>query len=355
MGYSRRGSTDDAESLIHMVKKSLWLPLGLVLLVGLMVASLFIGNYEITFHDLRDYLESKLSGGAYNTSMEAILVNIRLPRMIASVVIGAALSVAGLVYQSVFSNNMVSPDLLGVSSSAACGAAIAILLGFSKYMRFASSFALSLFAIILTMFLSKLLKRKDSLLLSGIITAGFARSALGLLKYLADAENGELESIVYWELGSLAKITWSDLLMITPIIAILLVILYLFRRRICCLSLGRTATLLGIRVSVESILAIALSSLLVSLSTALCGVISWVGLIIPIGAADMTQRGDIVHNFAVTALLGSVFLLICDNIARSATSAEIPISIMTGAAGLIIFCVSIFRTKRGQKLEYSGS
>lgn len=331
-----------------MNKKNLLLLFGVLLLLGLMAASLFIGNYRITFQDFSVYWENKLSGSTYDTALEAVLINIRLPRMLASVIIGAALSVAGLVYQNVFSNNMVSPDLLGVSSSAACGAAIAILLGLSKYMRFASSFVLSLLAIVLTMFLSKLLKRKDSLLLAGIITAGFARSALGLLKYLADAENGELESIVYWELGSLAKITWADLLIITPVIVVLLVVLYLFRRRICCLSLGRNAALLGINVSAERVLAIALSSLLVSLATALCGVISWVGLIIPIGAADITRKGDVVHNFAATALLGSIFLLVCDDVARAATTAEIPISIMTGAAGLIIFCASVFRARKGE-------
>lgn len=326
-------------------KKKIQLLLLTALLLALAVFSLFIGNYEITFQKLHSYLESKLSGSAFDTMLEAVLVNIRIPRILASIVIGAALSVAGLVYQNVFSNNMVSPDLLGVSSSAACGASIAILLGLSKYMRFASAFALSLFAIALTTVLSKLLKRKDNLLLAGIITAGFARSALGLLKYLADPENGELESIVYWELGSLAKITWTDLVMITPMIAAILVILYLLRRRICCLSLGKNAALLGIHVSAERVLVIALSSLLVSLSTALCGVISWVGLIIPIGAADLTQKGNIAHNFVITGLLGSVFLLICDDIARAATTAEIPISIMTGAAGLVIFCVSIFADK----------
>ena len=151
------------------------------------------------------------------------------------------------------------------------------------------------------------------------------------------------------------KQQWKAWIYLAPAIALLLVVLYLLRRRICCLSLGQSAALLGINVPVERIVAIALSSLLVSLATALCGVISWVGLIVPIGAADITQKGDVVHNYAATALLGAAFLLICDNVARAATTAEIPISIMTGAAGLIIFCVSIFRARGGKRLARSGS
>lgn len=319
------------------------------LLFGLILISLCLGNYNISLLDLCDYVRNKAIGGTYDTTVETVLLNIRLTRIIASVVFGAALAVAGLIYQNVFSNNMVSPDLLGVSSSAACGAAIAIILGLSKYTGFFCSFVFSVIGILLAGGLSKFLKRSDGLLLSGIIVAGFARSGLGLLKYLADPENGQLESIVYWEMGSMAKVTWLDLTIVVPVITVILVLLYLLRRRIGCLALGKSAELLGIHVSAERILAIILSSLLVSLSTAVCGVISWIGLIIPLVASALTKSGSPEDNFVVTALIGSVFLLASDDFARAATASEIPISIITGAGGLFIFCVIIFAERSRKK------
>lgn len=316
-----------------------WLTVALLLLG---IYSLFVGNFRISLCEFFEYCRLKWSGLAYNRSIEAVLMNIRLVRIVAAMIIGAALAVSGVVYQTVFSNNMVSPDLLGVSSSAACGAAIAIILGMPKEVSFLSSFLFSVGAIVLTGLLSKLLRRKDSLLLAGIIVSGFARSGLGLLKYLADSENGELESIVYWELGSLAKVSWEDIFAVVPFILVIISLLFLTRRRIGCLILGENARLLGIHTAIEKVVAISLASLLVSLVTAMCGVISWVSLIIPIATTELTRSGSISDNLSVTALLGAVFLLLSDNIARAATTSEVPISIMTGAAGLIIFCVAVF-------------
>lgn len=317
-----------------------------VILCLLVIVSLFVGNYRLSPSQFLEYLRQKLTGDSYNLNIESVLVNIRLKRIVAAVIIGAALAVAGMVYQTVFSNNMVSPDLLGVSSSAACGAAAAILLGMPKGMGFLCSFLFSVGAIVLTAALSKLLKRKESLLMAGIIVSGFARSGLGLMKYLADSENGELDSIIYWELGSLQKVSWQDIYTAAPFIIAILVLLFLARRRIGCMVLGESAQLLGIHLKIERAVAIALSSLLVSFATAMCGVISWVSLIIPVAAAELTGSGSISDNLPVGALLGAVFLLIADDVARAATTSEIPISIMTGAAGLIIFCAAVFSKKR---------
>ncbi len=316
----------------------------------LVFASLFIGNFKISFSEFFEFIKGKLSGTQYSANIEAVLVNIRFKRIIAALVVGAALSVSGLVYQTVFSNNMVSPDLLGVSSSAACGAAMAIVLGFSPNVSFFSSFVFSVLAVILTGFLSKLLKGKNNLLLAGIIVAGFAKSGLGLLKYVADSENGELESIVYWELGSLAKVTWEQMLIAIPITVLIIAVLFLMRRRISCLIFGQSSSLLGIYTSIERIIAIALASLLVSLCTAMCGVISWVSLIVPIAACELTRSGDIADNILVSSLLGAFFLLASDNVARAATTSEIPLSILTGTAGLIIFCVAVFSRREKRKL-----
>lgn len=314
----------------------------IVCLLTLIIFSLCIGNYPITFCDLIEFCAHKVSGGTYNQGLESVIVNIRLVRIIAAVVIGTALAVSGLVYQTVFSNNMVSPDLLGVSSSAACGAAIAIVCGMPAKASFVSSFVFSVIAIFLTVLVSKLLNRRESLLLAGIIVAGFAKSGLGLLKYFADSENGELESIVYWELGSLAKVSWDQLAVIVPAIVLIIAAIFMLRRRFSCLVFGESAALLGIHIHLERMIAVALASLLVSLSTAVCGIVSWVSLIIPIASAELTRSGSLSDNIAVTALLGSTFLLLSDDVARAATTSEIPISIMTGTAGLVVFCIAVF-------------
>lgn len=320
-----------------------------ILIVAVAILSLCIGNYDITLGELFGYIADKISGNEFDRGVDAVIVNIRLVRVIAALVCGAALAVSGCVYQTVFSNNMVSPDLLGVSSSAACGAAVAIVFGLSAQMNFVVAFLFSIGAFVLTGVMSNFLRRKESLLLSGIIVAGFARSALGLLKYLADSENGELESIVYWELGSLAKVSWDDIFVIAPMIIVIIAVLYVMRWRISALVFGEQANLLGVRVKIEKMIAVVLSSLLVALTTAACGVISWVSLIIPLAASELTKSGSIVDNLSISAMLGALFLLISDDIARAATTSEIPLSIMTGAAGLIIFCVCIISGKAAKK------
>lgn len=322
----------------------------IVILLILSVVSIFIGNFKITFSELIEYVKNKMTGNEYNLGVESVLVHIRLVRIVAAIFVGAALAVAGSVYQTVFSNNMVSPDLLGVSSSAAFGAALAIILGLSSRLNFVFSFLFSVLSIILTVVFSKVLHGKGNLLLAGIIVSGFARSGLGLMKYVADSENGELDSIVYWELGSIAKVSWEQLAFAAPVIIIVLILLFLIRRRTECLVFGETSELFGIRYSIETIVSISLASLLVSVSTSLCGVISWVGLVIPLAAFELTKSGSIIDNLPVSALIGSVFLLGIDNVARASTTSEIPISILTGAVGIVAFIIAVFsRRKRGEK------
>jgi iron complex transport system permease protein len=327
-------------------KRTILISVLTVCLALLALSALCIGNYSISPTDLFTYVAQKAAGLPYDRGLEAVIVNIRLVRILSAIIIGAALSVSGAVYQTVFSNKMVSPDLLGVSSAAACGAAAAIVCGFPSEMSFITSFAFSVAAIFLSGLVSKLLNRHENLLMAGIIVAGFAKSGLGLLKYFADSENGELESIVYWELGSLAKVSWEQVAIIAPLIIGIIAVLFLIRRRLTCLAFGESASLLGIHVSLERLVAIALASLLVSLSTAICGIISWVSLIIPIASSELTRSGSLSDNLTITALLGAVFLLISDTVARASTTSEIPLSIMTGTAGLIVFCIAVFSKKR---------
>ena len=315
-------------------------------LLILFLASLCTGNYRLTLGEIFQIVLGRLTGNASGSAGESVLLNIRLLRAFLAVTAGASLAVAGSVYQAVFHNRTVSPDLLGISSAAACGAAAQIEFGAAKF-SFLAAFLASVAALCLTGLFSTLLRdKKTGLLISGLVVGGFARSLLGLLKFLADSETGELESIVHWELGSLGKSTWREFLISLPLLAAIILAILLFRRRIGVLELEELADLTGVRSDVERAAAIIASSLLVALVTALCGVISWLALLVPMTASQLRRGDGFAGHITVSALLGSIFLLLADTAARALTQSEIPISIMTGALGLALFAASLISGRR---------
>lgn len=329
-------------------KNVLEVSLGATLLI-LFLAALCTGNYRLTLGEIFKIVSGRLTGNASGSAGESVLLNIRLLRAFLAVAVGASLAVAGSVYQVVFHNRTVSPDLLGVSSAAACGAAAGIELGAPKF-SFLAAFLASVAALCLTGLFSTLLRdRKGGLLISGLVVGGFARSLLGLLKFLADSESGELESIVRWELGSLSKASWQDFLIVLPLLAAIILAILLFRRRIGILELEELADLTGVHSDIERAAAITASSLLVALVTALCGVISWVALVVPMTAAQLRRGDGFAGSVAVSALLGSIFLLGADTAARALTQSEIPISIMTGALGILLFTASLISGRRDEQ------
>lgn len=349
MGGFQGGDRGDAEGRINMNARGrgnlLELSLGAVLLL-LFLAALCTGNYRLSPGEAVKIVFGRLTGNTSEKAGESVLLNIRLLRAFLAVAAGASLAVAGSVYQAVFHNRMVSPDLLGVSSAAACGAAAGIELGAAKF-SFLTAFLASVAALCLTGLFSTLLRdRKGGLLISGLVVGGFARSLLGLFKYLADAENGELESIIRWELGSLAKASWQDFFIALPLFIAIILVLLLFRRRIGILELEELADLTGVHFGIERAAAVAAASLLVALITSLCGVISWVALVVPMTAAQLRRGDGFAGSVAVSALLGSIFLLGADTAARALTQSEIPISIMTGALGILLFAVSLISGRR---------
>ena len=329
-------------------KKALELSLGAMLLI-LFLAALCTGNYNLSAGEVFRIFSRWLTGNSSGNAGESVLLNIRLLRALLAVAAGASLAIAGSVYQAVFHNRTVSPDLLGVSSAAACGAAAGIELGAARF-SFLAAFLASVAALCLTGLLSTFLRdRKGGLLVSGLVVGGFARSLLGLLKFMANSESGELESIVRWELGSLSKATWQDLLIILPIITVMILVILLFRNRIGLLELEELADLTGVHSGAERAAAVAAASLLVALITSLCGVISWVALVIPMTASQLRKGDGFAGSVAVSALLGGIFLLGADTAARSLTQSEIPISIMTGALGILLFAASLISGRRDRQ------
>jgi iron complex transport system permease protein len=275
-----------------------------------------------------------------------VVMVIRLPRVIGAVLAGAALALSGATYQGVFRNTLVSPDLLGVASGAGVGASIAILLHMPNWSIQVFAFILGIVAVLLTLTLPKLLKNNSTLMLvlSGVIVSGFISSVQGLLKYMADTDT-ELPSIIYWLMGSLVSVQWKSILPLFPAMVIAMIILMLFRWRINLLAFGEAESRsLGVNVRKMNRITIICSTVLTAGAVCMCGTIGWVGLVIP-HLSRLLLGEDNRNILPSSILLGATFLLLVDTIARSISSAEIPLSVLTGMIGLPIFIVVLIRKK----------
>lgn len=319
----------------------------LVIALGVFcLAASCIGRYSVNPADVFGAIYTKFYGIEGNKTMEDVLFIVRLPRILAAVFVGAALSLSGAVFQGVFKNPLVSPDLLGVSSGACVGAAAAILLGFSTVGTQLFAFVGGLVAVNLAVLLPKILRNDSNLVLvlSGIIVSGFMYSILGVLKYIADPET-ELASIVYWQMGSVANVGKNQMIMVMPVILIAIIIMLLLSWRINFLSFGeQEAKSLGINVRLLRGIAIVCASLLTASAVSISGTIEWIGLVIP-HVGRILVGPDNTKLFPVTVLQGALFLLLVDMISRVATTVEIPLSILTGLIGAPLFVYILWGRK----------
>ena len=281
-----------------------------------------------------------------NPAITNILYTIRLPRIFGALLIGAGLAAAGSAFQSVFQNPLVSPDILGVSYGAAVGAAIAILAGGGIWPTQLGAFAGGIIAVGITLFVARILGQRGMLILvlSGIVISGFMQAILGLLKYIADPDS-QLQSIVYWQLGSLAKVDLPSIAAALPALLIGGITLGLLRWHLTVLSLGdHLATSTGLNVRLERLLIIVAGTLLTAATVCLSGNIGWVGLVIPHMARRLVGTDD-RYALPLSALVGALFLLLVDTLARTISAGEIPLSILTGFIGAPLFIYLLVRKK----------
>jgi iron complex transport system permease protein len=314
--------------------------LGLALLMC-MLASFTLGRYPVSPGALLGILGSKLGLGIdkfWTDSMEAAVWNIRLPRVILSVLVGACLASAGSAYQGVFQNPMASPDILGASAGAGFGAALAILMGASSMGITAVAFAVSLITVELVFTVSRHAKgdRILGLVLAGIMISSLVQSGTSFLKLVADPGN-QLPQITYWLMGSLSGVSWEDVgFVLLPMLGGLIPLL-LLRWRLNVITMGDDeARAMGVDPQ-RLRTGVALCSTLVTAS-AVCvsGMIGWVGLVIP----HMMRRlvgNDYRFLMPASMLGGGVFLLVVDNVSRNLTTAGIPIGILTAFIGAPFF------------------
>lgn len=325
-----------------MTKNTFYFPFLSVVLVGLCLLSLSWGRYTIPPSDVID----TLLNNSQNEIQHNIIFNLRLPRILAAILVGAALAVAGTTYQGIFRNPLVSPDILGVSNGACVGAAIAILMGSGMLGVQTFAFTGGLIAVLLTMNLPRLIQRDSTivLVLSGIIVSGFMMASLGLIKYLADPET-QLADIVYWQLGSLTKSNYDNLMILAPIIVLTTAVLLAMRWRINVLSLGdREAKLIGANIRFERGMMVCTATLLTASAVCLSGTIGWLGLVIP-HLARLFIGDNNVKSLPMAALIGAIFLLIVDTLARNLYIQEIPLGILTGFIGAPFFAWVLIKQK----------
>lgn len=269
---------------------------------------------------------------------ENVIYQIRLPRVIAAVLVGGGLDIAGAAYQGLFKNPLVSPDILGVSSGAGFGAALALLLSAGSLMIQVSAFCFGIVAVTITYFLSSFYRKTPTLVLvlAGIIVGAFFTALISLTKYVADPYD-KLPAITFWLMGSLASVRYTELLFITPPLLIATAILILIRWRINLLAVGDDeARTLGIDTKRMSQVIILCSTFITAGAVCIAGIIGWVGLVVP-HLGRMLVGPDNKKLIPVSFLLGSSYLLIIDTIARNLTSAEIPLGILTAIIGAPFF------------------
>lgn len=319
----------------------------LVLLLGSALAGLCAGRLSSNPIDIYNAIKGKL-GIISNPddTMEIVLFSIRIPRVLASMVIGSMLSLSGAVYQGVFRNPLVSPDILGVSSGASVGAAGAILLGLGMAERQIFAFLGGILAVFLATRIPKLLKNHANLMLvlSGIIVGGFLSSLLAIMKFVAE-EQTELATIVFWQMGSFSTITMKEILAISPAFIVGSILLIGLSWRINILSFGEVeAKTLGMDIEKYRGIIIVCASLLTAGAVSISGTVGWVGLVIP-HLARLLVGSDHIKAIPVTVILGAIFMSVIDTVARALLTVEIPLSILTGLIGAPCYALLLYRQR----------
>ncbi len=317
-----------------------------ICLAFVFLISFGLGKYPINIKELLGILGSKILPikQFWTNNQQIALFNIRMPRILLGILVGAALPTAGVCYQGIFRNPMVSPDLLGASSGAAFGAVLAILSGAGFLGISMSAFFFALFTVWIVCMVGKHAKGNSALglVLSGIMVSSVFTSATSFLKLVADPDQ-ELPAITYWLMGSLAGAKKSDVAFVILPILSGMIPLFLLRWKLNLLTIGEEeARTMGIDVVKIRGIVIACATLITAASISVSGMIGWVGLVIP-HFARMLIGCDYRKLLPASVLMGATFMLIVDNIARLATTSEIPIGILTSFVGAPFFLYLIMR------------
>jgi iron complex transport system permease protein len=328
---------------------SLGLILSLVLAVCLVISA-SLGRVDVGLSDIKELIQWMWQGddGPPLSASAQVFLWVRLPRCLMAALVGTGLAVSGAVYQALFRNPLVSPNILGVSAGCTFGAALGLSLSINILgLVQGLSFAWGLAAVAMSVLLARAIAVKPIivLVLAGMVVLSFFNAGLMVIKYFADPYD-TLPSIIFWIMGSLTRATWSHVMFIAPITLAGLALFLAMGFRLNILSLGDIQSRsLGVVPAPHRRLLIIVSSLIVAATVSVCGQIAWIGLIIPHMARGLAgPRHE--KMLPVTALLGAICLVVADTAARSLSTAEIPVGIITALAGAPVFAFLLYKNRK---------
>lgn len=319
-----------------------------------MLLGICIGQYPVSPRTVLAILASGFQGsdGAWTAMDERIVTLLRGPRVILASLCGAGLALAGAAMQGVFRNPLAAPEILGVSSGAAFGGALAILLGASAFMLIGSAFGMGLAALVIVAAIARVGGRTDTttVILAGVIVGAFFSAMVSVTQLFADPQNS-LPAIVFWLMGSFATATWQRLAIAAPAICLGGSVLWLMRFRINVLSLGdEEARALGVPVERDRWIIFLAVALIVGAAVSVAGMIGWVGILVP-HLTRLLVGHDHRHLLAASCLLGAAYLCLVDTVARSATAAELPLGVLTAVLGAPFIAILLRRMRMSTETD----
>lgn len=336
------------------IKRGRFTPFTIILMFALPIVTaiicLCIGRMNIPISDVLKSLASLFNKHIDNMKHYSIVINIRLPRIIMASIVGAGLTCAGATYQSLFSNPLATPDILGVTSGTCVGAILAII--FSRSIIEIQLIGL-VFGLISVWFTIKIAGKNENrsmvfLVLSGIIVSSLFNAMSSLLKYTADPQD-KLPEITYWLMGSFTSASFKKNLIGSPMIIIGIIVIYLFRWKLNILSLSEDeAKASGIDIKKIRMLFILASTLLTAASVSMCGQVGWVGLLIP-HCARMMVGSNNRYVIPLSISLGASFMVLIDTLSRTISVIELPVSILTAIIGAPAFIVLLNKNRGNMK------
>ena len=313
------------------------------------IVALGIGRYWLSPLEIIKVLIQQISG--HNLGMDrnavAVVMHIRLPRILASLLLGAGLALSGQTFQMIFRNPLVSPDVLGTSTAAGFGASLSLLLGLPSLLVSVNAFVAGIAALILIYAIASRTKREQTLglILVGMVVSSLFSAATSFVKLIADPNN-VLPAITYFLMGTLSGTSLESLGMIALPVGLSIAVLLLLSWKINLLSLSEDeARSIGVNTRLIRAIAITCATIITACSVAVAGNIGWVGLIIP-HISRMTVSNDARYSFPSTVFIGASFLTLVDCVSRAAATIEIPIGILTAFIGAPFFLFLLFREVR---------
>jgi iron complex transport system permease protein len=328
-------------------------PVLFLLLVLTGTVSLTLGKYPVRLQDTARYFLFRIFGVGnispeYYQLLGNLLVDIRLPRILAAILIGASLSVSGAAFQAMFVNPLVSPGLLGVLAGASFGAALGMVFSKTWLAVQTCSFLFGFAAVLIAVGIAKMHKGNTILLLvlGGVISGALFTSLLSIIKYIADPYN-QLPAIVQWLMGGLSLVDRNTIFAVGIPQVVSIIMITLFSGYLNALSMGdEEARALGIPVEWVRMLLIFLATVMSALTVVVAGMIGWVGLIIPHVARMLVGPNNKIL-IPASALIGAIYLVIVDDVSRLLFNVEIPIGITTSLIGIPFFAFILRKAKRG--------